>query len=235
MCYYDLQGHRLASFLPAITAILVVLLEGAVSDLPQDMQQELSSDPVPSRSQAPQPGQDADVSTSQAHQPPSAEGQLVEDPSASADKQEGGRDAGSEEGRTATATMTAGVAEATPTATAPGPRQGPQGPAHAQKGDGGREVRSGVLRLLASVWSRFPAQYHDSPVFGRFFAAVRPLMRRIATEVCLHHMPSQHLIVRSSAQNLWRLGSCAAMHDTEDSLQVKSVLIWLSFVISSST
>ena len=40
------QGHRLALYLPAITAILVVLLDGAVKDLPQDTQQLLAAQAV---------------------------------------------------------------------------------------------------------------------------------------------------------------------------------------------
>ncbi len=181
-----LQGHHLALYLPAITAILVVLLEGAVSDLPQDAQQE------PHTSQAPatpvlEPGRDPAVSSAQA-----AAGTL----SASGEEHARSDAAMSEEGQenAAMPTGTAGAAEGT--AAAPGALQGLQGPL--QKADGGREVRSGVLRLLASVWSRFPAQYHNSPAFARFFPAVEPLMRRITTEVRLAHLASYHITLKSA-------------------------------------
>ena len=50
-----------------------------------------------------------------------------------------------------------------------------------------REVRAGALKLLAGIWSRFPAQAHEDPVFARFFPAVAPLTGRIATEVRTAH------------------------------------------------
>ena len=93
--------------------------------------------------------------------------------------------------------------------------------------DGGREVRSGVLRLLASVWSRFPTQYHDSPIFGRFFAAVRPLMRRITTEVCMRHLALQHMGVGCPEANDWRLRTSTGMHAPVVSLPSEILLMGL--------
>ncbi len=185
-----LQGHHLALYLPAITAILVVLLEGAVSDLPQDAQQEVHANEAPaSLVGALGPGQDPAVSLAQAAPPQAARGEAGD---FSASVEEEARfdraDSGKAQENAAMASETANAAE---TAAAPSRMQGsqnPQGPP--QRPDGGREVRSGVLRLLASVWSRFPAQYHDSPAFARFFPAVEPLMRRITTEVRPDHMAS---------------------------------------------
>ena len=49
---------------------------------------------------------------------------------------------------------------------------------------GAREVRSGALRLLAAVWTRFPAACNYSPVWPRFFGAIAPLLPRLLVEVC---------------------------------------------------
>ena len=85
--------------------------------------------------------------------------------------------------------------------------------------DGGREVRSGALRLLASVWARFPAQQPGSPVFERFFSAVAPLMQRITTEVRLMdslctllssqpaHMPEDSIRELCSSQRVCSVSS----------------------------
>ena len=181
-----LQGHHLALYLPAITAILVALLEGAVSDLPQDTHQDLHTyQALASPLKVLEPGQDPVVSLAQAAPPQAAAGGAG-DLSASIEEQGENNRAEAAEGQknAAMATETASRAEAA--AGVPATLQGLQGPP--QKSDGGREVRSGVLRLLASVWSRFPAQYHDSPAFARFFPAVEPLMRRIPTEVRFGHM-----------------------------------------------
>ena len=186
-----MQGHRLALYLPAITAILVVLLEGAVSDVPRGTEQNpsLHAELTLGPSLALEPGQNADSGMTEAEQPQTAAGEAGEAPFSSAGEQEGGNRAESEGGRESAATA-AGTACTAEAAAAPGRLQGA-----APKSDGGREVRSGVLRLLASVWSRFPAQHHDSPVFARFFAAVAPLMSRITTEVrCGPHALSPYLL-----------------------------------------
>lgn len=191
-CCSGVQGHRLALYLPAITAILVVLLESAVADLPRDTQQDssLHAEQALSPSEVPEPGQNAGVSMTEARQPQSAAEETGEAPFSSAEEQEAG-DRESEGGleNAAMAAGTASAAEAT--AAASGPLPGP-----APKSDGGREVRSGVLRLLSSVWSRFPAEHCDSPVYARFFAAVGPLMSRITTEVRRAHMTPHHICMR---------------------------------------
>ena len=179
-------------YLPAITAILVVLLEGAVSDLPWGMglNSPLHAELALSPSEVPEPGQNADSGMTEAEQPQSAAGEAGEAPFGSAGEQDDDDRAESEGGRESAAAA-AGTASTAEAAAAPGRPQGA-----APRSDGGREVRSGVLRLLASVWSRFPAQHHDSPVFARFFAAVAPLMSRLTTEVRRGHMASHGICLR---------------------------------------
>ncbi len=199
--YSHAQGHRLALYLPAITAVLVVLLEGTVSDLPQEVQQLL-----PDQASIPPPagglGLNTDVSMSQIDQIGLKEED--QDAAVSDDKHEDDDTAVPAIGleNTAEAAEERTVAEASTEQAIQ--IQGPQ--SAAQKSDGGREVRSGVLRLLASIWSRFPAQEHGSPVFSRFFAAVAPLMRRITTEVRFSCM-SSHLICSPSRRGALYLGA----------------------------
>ena len=155
-----MQGHRLALYLPAITAILVVLLEGAVSGMNQTTQQ-----PLPGQQSAAGTGPVAD-SADTWHASPTTEGHI--------DEAEDASEAGQGAGRCADAVMTETAPSAPPTA------------------EGSREVRSGALKLLAGIWSRFPAQAHEDPVFSRFFPAVAPVIGRIATEVgiaCRQSLP----------------------------------------------
>ena len=149
-----MQGHRLALYLPAITAILVVLLEGAVSGLNQSTQQ-----PLPGQAPAAESGPiTVSADTRQA-------GQTVKAAKEHTDEAKDDSEAGLGAEGVAGAVVTETAPRAPPTA------------------EGGREVRSGALKLLAGIWSRFPAQAHDDPVFSRFFPAVAPLIARIATEV----------------------------------------------------
>jgi Down-regulated in metastasis len=46
----------------------------------------------------------------------------------------------------------------------------------------GRALRSQCLRLLAQVWERFPDAHDYNPLWPAFFAAVTPLMPRLAAE-----------------------------------------------------
>lgn len=169
-----MQGHRLALYLPAITAILVVLLEGAVSGLNQSTQQ-----PLPGQAPAAGTGPVADsADTQQADQ-------TVEAAKGHIHKAEDASEAGMGAKRGVNGVMTETTPSAPPTA------------------EGGREVRSGALKLLAGIWSRFSAQAHDDPVFLRFFPAMAPLIGRIATEVRLSPCKS----------HLCAVGSCARLHD----------------------
>ncbi len=212
------QGHRLALYLPAITAVLVVLLEGTVSDLPQEVQQLL-----PDQASIPPPA-DTDVSMSQVDQ-----SGLKEEDQAAAVSDVEHEDDDTAEPATGQENI-AEAAEETNLVEASTERaihtQGPQ--SAAQKSDGGREVRSGVLRLLASIWSRFPAQDHGSPVFSRFFAAVAPLMRRITTEVCFSRMSSQLICSTSWRRALYlRAALEVPVHeaiDHENTTEVSNLL-----------
>ena len=169
-----MQGHRLALYLPAITAILVVLLEGAVSGLNQSTQQ-----PLPGQAPAAGTGPVADsADTQQADQ-------TVEAAKRHIHKAEDASEAGLGAKRGVNGVMTETTPSAPPTA------------------EGGREVRSGALQLLAGIWSRFSAQARDEPVFSRFFPAVAPLIGRIATEV--RRSPCK--------SHLCAVGSCARLHD----------------------
>lgn len=54
-------------------------------------------------------------------------------------------------------------------------------PAGGEEGD--RELRSGTLKLLATIIRRFPAAVDFSPLWPRFLAAAAPLMPRLVAEV----------------------------------------------------
>ena len=179
----DVQGHRLALYLPAITAILVVLLDGAVKDLPQDTQQLLAAQAVTTPAAEPA-ASNTDGLAQLTAEPEDAEAVSDEEE----EESEGlARLAGQQQDLAAGdvgASLSAAGAERIEA------RKEQQGMGIAAQNakklaDGGREVRSGALRLLASVWERFPAQRPDSPVFERFFSAVAPLMQRITPEVRL--------------------------------------------------
>ena len=53
----------------------------------------------------------------------------------------------------------------------------------AAKVEGAREVRSSTLRLLADLWTRFPAGADYNPLWPRFFAVVEPIAQRLPIEV----------------------------------------------------
>ena len=144
----------MALYLPAIIAILVVLLEGAVPALDQKLQQ-----PLPGQAPAAEPGPITDsADTRQASQTVEAtEGHIC--------RAEDDSRAGLGAARCADGDETKTAPSAPPIA------------------EGSREVRSGALKLLAGIWSRFPAQARNDPVFSRFFPAVAPVIGRVATEV----------------------------------------------------
>ena len=179
----DVQGHRLALYLPAITAILVVLLDGAVKYLPQDTQQLLAAQAVTTPAAKPA-ASDKDG--------PAQLTADTEDAEAESDEEEeevqglarlAGRQQDLAAGDVGASLSAAGAEQSEARKELQGTGIAAQ---NARKlADGGREVRSGALRLLASVWARFPAQQPDSPVFERFFSAVAPLMQRITPEVWL--------------------------------------------------
>ena len=161
----------------------MVLLDGAVKALPQDSQQLLAAQAVTSPAAEPAAGNkdgpaQLTADTEDAEAVSDEEGEESEGLAEITERQQdlAAGDVG--------ASLSAAGAEQTEA------REEQQGTGiAAQKAkshtDGGREVRSGALRLLASVWARFPAQQPDSPVFERFFSAVAPLMQRITTEVRL--------------------------------------------------
>lgn len=165
--------------MPAITAILVVLLEGAVADLPKEAQQLL-----PDEAAAPSQEEEQSVAAQANHSLQAAD---EEHDAVELDEDEEGPSLP----KSAEAEVLASVA------TAAGSEEKAAEVKAPQRADGGREVRSGALRLLASIWSRLPAQAAGSQeVFPRFFSAVAPLTCRIATEVCtllwtllLMHLP----------------------------------------------
>lgn len=49
--------------------------------------------------------------------------------------------------------------------------------------EGGRELRSGALGVIASVLRRFPAATDVAPLWPRFFTAAEPLLPRLMAEV----------------------------------------------------
>jgi hypothetical protein len=49
--------------------------------------------------------------------------------------------------------------------------------------EGDRELRSGTLKLMATIIRRFPGAVDFSPLWSRFFTAVAPLMPRLVAEV----------------------------------------------------
>ena len=80
--------------------------------------------------------------------------------------------------------------------------------------EGGREMRSGSLRLLASFWSSFPAAASGDTAFWRaFFQTIQPLLARLPTEarilMCsrpavsyLGHPPEAKYVLTGTAQLL---------------------------------
>lgn len=49
--------------------------------------------------------------------------------------------------------------------------------------EGSREIRAGSLRLLASLWGRFPAAADFNALWPRFFPLLQPIMDRMPAEV----------------------------------------------------
>ena len=67
--------------------------------------------------------------------------------------------------------------------------------------EGAREIRSTALRLLASLWSRFPQGADYNPLWPRFFSVAEPIMQRLAIEVGLHTCQSGIDFCEQQAQN----------------------------------
>ena len=203
-------GHRLAPYLPALAALVVVALEAATAPLSRAPGGTLDPGTLPVLLAAPARGAGAGPAGDQglAMQGLSKVGE------AGLPNERDAEGAGECLARQATPQVAQAGSVERMTGEGVGnegsakPSEPPQeGLASQGLADGAREVRGAAQQLLAELWGRFPDAADWAPLWPRFFAAAAPLAQRLPAEVGRTSLSAAKKLGYKT-QALWILLAC---------------------------